>query len=242
MGALAGELARDLLDAVLEFVDGEFDEPPRLGLPRPNPLARHHEPRRAPTAHVLPGALRPAAAGEEAEIHLGEAELRLRVRHAQVARERDLEAAAEAVTVDRGDDRDGCPLDQVGDGLDAGRALAVGPGLLEASDVGARRECPFPLAAQDDDARALAEIVVELSPQRLDDAGVDRIHRRIVEPDGLDRGSVGHASVTPPSQSRHGAWHRTLAKRDEPLSRDFRVLATVPAASRHAFVTVPGTG
>ena len=48
-----------------------------------------------------------AAAGQQAEGDLGQAELRLRVveRDAVVAGERDLEAAAERGAVERGDDR-----------------------------------------------------------------------------------------------------------------------------------------
>ena len=55
----------------------------------------------------------------------------------------------------------------------------------EASDVGAGRERPLALAAQHDDADVVVERL-ELRPERLDDPRVDGVHRRVVEPDGLD--------------------------------------------------------
>ena len=91
-----------------------------------------------------------------------------RVRDAEVAGERDLEPAAEAVAVDRGDDRHRCLLDQVGDRLDAGGALALGRAADEAGDVRARRERPLALAAQHDRAHVGAELF-ERVPERVDD-------------------------------------------------------------------------
>ena len=57
----------------------------------------------------------PLKPGKDAELHLGEAEpgALLAVGDAPVAGERQLEAAAEAEAVDRGDHRDRQPLDAV---------------------------------------------------------------------------------------------------------------------------------
>jgi len=70
-------------------------------------------------------ALRAAGAGQEAELHLGQAELRLaRGRgHAVVAGQRDLQAAAEAAAVDGGDHRLREGLQAVHDRLASARQL-----------------------------------------------------------------------------------------------------------------------
>src|SRR5262249_4914892 len=128
-----------------------------------------------------------------AEPHLGEPELRICLRDADVARERDLEAAAEAVAVDRRDDGDRRGLDQVGDGLDPARPSARVALADEARDVSASRERALALAAQDDDARVAAEFL-ERVPERVEDDAVDRIDRRVVEPDGLDHAPAGSGS------------------------------------------------
>ena len=125
-------------DPVLEVVDDELDEPPRLrGLGR-DALARHDQPARATRRDQPRRALRAAAAGKQPEVHLGKAELRIARRDPEVARERDLEPAAEAVAVDRGDDRHRRALDQVGDRLDPAGPIAAAVGADEPADVGAR--------------------------------------------------------------------------------------------------------
>ena len=93
--------------------------------------------------------LRAAAAGDDAEQHLGLAEPGRRAAHAQVAGQRQLAAAAEGEAGDRGDrgPRDG------GDGVEgAAEGAADDAGLVgpaELGDVGARRE--HPVRPGDDD-------------------------------------------------------------------------------------------
>src|SRR5262249_56337662 len=89
--------------------------------------------------------LRAAASGEQTQVDLGEAELRIAQRDPHVAGERDLEPAAEAIAVDRGDQRDRRCLDPVGELLDEPRAAV---GALEPGDVRSRREGPLAPAAQ----------------------------------------------------------------------------------------------
>jgi hypothetical protein len=57
--------------------------------------------------------LRAARTGQEAQLHLGQAEARALHAHAVVAGQRHLEAAAESRAVDGGDDGLGAVLDQV---------------------------------------------------------------------------------------------------------------------------------
>src|SRR5207342_599656 len=89
-------------------------------------------------------------------------------------------------------------LDQIGCGLDTTRPLVVGRAADEACDVGARGEGAFAFAAQHDDAHVVVERL-ELRPERLDDPCVDRIDRRVVEPDRLDQ--VGTCSLANISRS-----------------------------------------
>ena len=92
--------------------------------------------------------------------------------------------------MDRRDDRHGRRFDQVGHRLDAGRPVALGSSSDEAGDVGAGRERALAPAAQDDHVDVVAELL-ERVPERVDDPAVDRVDRRVVEPDGLD-----HCEVT----------------------------------------------
>src|SRR4051794_2659924 len=170
------------LDARVEVVDDELDETP---LPRRggvDPLAGHGQPARTARRDQTWGTLGTAAPRQEAEVDLREAELRVDVRDAEVTGERDLQAATEAVAVDRRDDGDGRALDQVGGRLDAGGTAAVVALPDEATDVGACRERAVALATQHHHADVVVERL-ELRPERLDDSGVDRVDGRVVEPD-----------------------------------------------------------
>ena len=102
-----------------------------------------------------------------------------------VAGKRELEPAAEAVAVDRRDDRDRAGLDQVRGRLDPAGGSSVGR-VAEARDVHAGRERALALAAQDDDTGLRLEIA-ELARRRVATIAVDRVHRGVVEPDGLDQ-------------------------------------------------------
>src|SRR5207244_7719169 len=104
-------------------------------------------------------------------------------RNADVAGERELEAPAEAVAVDRGDDGDVERLDVRGERRDPGGAIALAE-RPEAGDVGAGGERAVARAAKDDDAR-VAELL-ELRPQVVEHRRRDRVHGRVVEPDRLD--------------------------------------------------------
>src|SRR5262249_48230025 len=89
--------------------DDLLDEPPALGLLGRDRLARDVEEERALRADEARQPLRPAGAGDEAELDLPLAELRVRGRDAHVARPRQLEPpppapAAEAPAADRRDD------------------------------------------------------------------------------------------------------------------------------------------
>src|SRR5207253_6476323 len=100
---LLGGLARAALQ-----VRGMHDlvhEAHLLGAASVELLAREDEIERVGETDETRGALRAAGAGDEAELNLGEADLRgLRLgRDAVAATERELEAAAEAGAVDRGD-------------------------------------------------------------------------------------------------------------------------------------------
>ena len=78
--------------------------PMRSASSAPMHVARHAELARARVAHAAREALRAAEAGDDAEVHLGLAELRLVARVDEVARERELAPAAEREAVDGGDD------------------------------------------------------------------------------------------------------------------------------------------
>ena len=127
----------------------------------------------------------PFKPGEDAELHLGEAEPRplLAIGDAPVAGERQFEAAAEAIAVDRRDHGDGKPLDAV-EQLerlpDHLLDLGLGVEALELADVGAGDEAPL-LGAHDDEALDLAACGSRLD--RLDDvaellgrAAAERVH------------------------------------------------------------------
>src|SRR5207248_8069715 len=66
-------------DPVLEVVDHELDEAPLRGRRGIDPLARHDQPARPPGRDQPWRALCTAAAGQQPEVDLGEAELRVTV-------------------------------------------------------------------------------------------------------------------------------------------------------------------
>ncbi len=145
-------------------------------------------------------ALRAAGAGQQAELDLGQAELRARHGDAVVGDERDLEPAAQRGAVDRGDDGLGAVLDRRLDVVEGGAARR----LAELADVGAGDEGAAG-ADQDDrldrivgDRRghAAGDAVADVGGERVDrwridgqDAdvafdrqvghGIDRGHRRL---------------------------------------------------------------
>src|SRR4051794_21005790 len=71
------------------------------------PLAEQHDPLRPRRADERGEPVRAAAARQDPDADLGQAERRARLGDAEVARERELEPAAQAPAGDRGDRRDG---------------------------------------------------------------------------------------------------------------------------------------
>ena len=98
----------------------------------------------------------PPVPGQHAERDLGQADLAgVLARDAQVAGHRDLEAAADGVAVQRGDDELGRVLeaDERLVGVQAEEVLEARRDGVEHADVRAGREELVALAAQDDDVR-----------------------------------------------------------------------------------------
>ena len=120
-------------------------------------------------------ALGAAGAGQHAEGDLGQADLdRPLARDAQVARERDLEAAAHGVAVERGDDelRRLLEAQQRLVGVEAEVVLERLVRLFEHVDVGAGAEELLAVAGDDEDV----DVVVEA---RLEDGGVELLHHLV---------------------------------------------------------------
>ena len=119
-----------------------------------------------------------AGAGEEAELDLGDAEARVVGRHPEVAREGELEPAAERGAVDRGDRRLRVllePVEDVGERAHEPREAggAVEPGQL--ADVGAGAERP-PLAGDHERAHAVVGLEVDQrGVERGEGVGADRV-------------------------------------------------------------------
>src|SRR6185503_10330321 len=132
----------------------------------------------------------PAAAGDDGEVDLGEAQARVGGGDADVAGQRQLEAAAEGVAADGGDDRLRAALHQ-GAELHAPAVLAEDRrhlGRGELADVGAGGERLVAGADHHDDADAVVgdqplEGGIEVAPHGL-------VHRVVnlgpVERDGAD--------------------------------------------------------
>jgi hypothetical protein len=136
--------------------DDEVDEAEVVGRLRVDHVARQDQLHRLTLADESREALGSAAAGDDAEVDLGLAEARRLARDADVARERQLAAAAETEAVNHGDDG-------LGEGIDGGEerapghhvALRDGGAPLELTDVGARDESLLARAGDDDDADGL---------------------------------------------------------------------------------------
>ena len=105
-------------------------------------------------AHQARQPLRPAVAGDEAELDLGLAELGVLAGQAHGAGQRQLAASAEREAVDAGDDRLAQVLDGIDDGLPAvGVLLGRDRRLLrQLADVGAGDESLLARSGEDDHA------------------------------------------------------------------------------------------
>ena len=170
-----------------------LDEPPVVGLRARDRVAAEVEVERAPVADEARQPLRAAAARDQAELDLRLAELRVLGRDPDVARHRELEPAAEAVAVDRGDDRRPARVHPRGELLDPAGGAALG-GLLdllaqrrELGDVGAGDERLLALAAEHDRARLVGAVEpVVLLLELLEQPRRERVHGRVVERDDRD--------------------------------------------------------
>ena len=152
--------------------------------------------------------LRAAAARDQAELDLGLAELRVVGADPDVAAHRELEAAAEAVAVDRGDEGRVGRVHAVAERMQsAGGATLVAAGLAqrrELLDVGTGDEGALAGASQHDRARALVAVEpVELRFELGQERSRELVHGRVVDRDerdgalvlGADKGSQRSSSV-----------------------------------------------
>ena len=108
--------------------------------------ATEHQVERSLDADQARRALRAAAAGQQAQLNLGQTELGAGHGQPVVGRERDLQSAAERRAVDGGDHRLAAGLDAVAD-LGQRRRLRR---LAELAHVGAGRESALAADQQDD--------------------------------------------------------------------------------------------
>ena len=208
----------------------------RLGLFRGNGIAGDDHRQRGLDPHDAGKALRAARAGQDAQLHLGQAQLRRGHGDAVMAAQRNLQPAAQSGAVDRGDDGLGAILDRVDDFGQAGGDRR----LAEFGDVRAREE-GAPVAA---DHHRLDRVVrrglLHRIGQPLPDRRAQRVDRRIVGSDdqhvALDAGGYhGHCTlldpvaapladgIARPCPSRR-AWHTHYSNKS--LSRSSGVYAS----------------
>ena len=146
--------------------------------------------------------LRAAAAGDEPELDLGLAQLRVVGADPHVAAHRELESAAEAEAVDRGDERSPRRIHSMPDRVQTpcGAALAAA-GLAkrrELLDVGARDERPLAGAEQHDRARLVVAVEpVDLLLELLQQRRRELVHGRVLDRDERDRALVPRADERP---------------------------------------------
>ena len=138
--------------------------------------------------------LRAACAGDQAELDLRLPELRVLGRDPDVAGHRELEPAAQAVAVDRGDHRGATGVHPPAELLDPARRAPF-RGLLdrraqrrELRDVGACDERLLAGAAEDESADLVGAVeAVVLLLELLDELGREGVDGRVVERDDRNR-------------------------------------------------------
>ena len=136
-------------------------------------------------------ALGAAAAGQQSDLDLGQADRRAGCRDPVMARQRNLEAAAEGGAVDGGDNGLFAFLDVCA--RLAFRLLVRVLGRAEIANVGAGNECA-PLARDDDGLHGVVgERRLHVLRQIETYSGTQWIHRRVV--DGEQRNAVAHFVV-----------------------------------------------
>ena len=135
------------------------EQSPGLRLGRRDAPPAHDDVLRARGADHLDEPRGAAGAGDHPERQLGQRELRVVARHAEVAGQRELEADAEAVAVQLRDHRLRAALGRAD--VDVQVRERLGVALHEHADVAARREGLVARAAQHDDAHGV--VVAELA-------------------------------------------------------------------------------
>src|SRR6266511_2300388 len=194
---VGGDPARQLDRGGVDLGGGDdlVDEPDPLG-PRGLDVAPDQEQLLcARDADHVDEPPQPSVAVDQAEPRRRHAELRGVGRYPQVAAHGQLEPAAEAVAVDRGEDRERVRAHRLHCGLEGVRYQRLGVALKallgDVADVVAGREH---LAGARDDHAAHRDPVVELGEdgrERVEDVVIERVSlRRVVEPqtgDGVSR-------------------------------------------------------
>ena len=191
--------------------------PQRVGRVYRPPRKAHLE--RLRDAHEPRQPLRALGAGDDAQVHLGQAETRRRGRHPIVPRHRQLEPAAERRAVERHHQRPREVLDPRQQLVEVGRLQGVVPdGRLQLLDVGAGHEGA---AGPRDDYRldpARRSQPLERRCERRSHGRVERVHRGVVDAEdsdplpGLDRDALGLSASSRHVSSPH-AWPRSRAGR-----------------------------
>ena len=209
-----GQLRDELVHGGVELGGGHHprDEPERERLLRADAAAAHDRVLRPREADQPDEALRPAAARDHPELHLGEGELDVVGRDAEVAGERELEADAEGVALQLRDHRLRAALRRGDVPVQARELLRAR--LEEAGDVAAGGERPAG-AGDDDEAHGLvgaelAEHLVELGARAerhavelAGDVERDRRHAAL----GLDAEALvlGHVVTLSSRRSRRSS-------------------------------------
>ena len=162
--------------------------------------------------------LRATTAGQQAEVDLGQAELRRRDGDPVVRGESGFESTPEGGAVDRGDHRDRRILHRRLHLVEADRLLGA---ATELGDVGAGDECPA-VTDDDDTLRSVLDRLGEPVEQALANVPAQGVHGRVVDHDhgdvagvarlGLDADGFAHCS--------HGA-----SQALDPIALRFRACA-----------------
>ncbi len=160
-----------------QVIDDRVDQPGRCRRLGPELLAGRHHLERQLRSDEAWQALRTAGTGQEAELDLGQAELRRADGDAVMADERDLEAAAERGAVDRGDDRLRAVLDRR---LDVGQRDAARR-LAELTDVGPGDEGTAGADQDDRPNRGIGDRRGDGRREAVADLGRQRVDRRRVQ-------------------------------------------------------------
>ena len=180
---LAGDFPGEVhgMRGQIAFEDG-IDETGGVRLIRTDRRTGHDHPERLHRADQARQPHRAAAARQQAELHLGQAELGAGIGDAEMAAERQFQAAAERGAVDGGDRR-------LGDGLqrrDDGAQIRLLHRLAELGDVGAGDKGPAGAGDDDGATEGSSPQGNQRLHQRLADMEAQRVDRRVVDGDDGD--------------------------------------------------------